>query len=83
MKEIVLDCSEIVDETQLHQALYQALHLPEWYGHNLDALFDCLTELEETHLTLKNWDTQACYSSGFLSVFTDAKDYGCLHFTLA
>ena len=84
MKEITLDCSQITDATQLHQALFTALSLPEWYGHNLDALFDCLTELEEdTHLILKNWNAQACYSKGFESVFTDATDYGCFNYTLA
>ena len=77
MKEIILDCSRVTDKTQLHQALFEALSLPQWYGHNLDALLDCLTELEEdTHLILKNWDADASYSKGFESVFSDAEDYG-------
>lgn len=29
-------------------ALGRALQLPRWYGANLDALFDCLTDLPET-----------------------------------
>ena len=83
MKEITLDCCQITDEVQLHQALFTALSLPEWYGHNLDALFDCLTELEEdTHLILKNWQ-QTSYSKGFESVFDDAADAGGFHYTLA
>ena len=83
MREITLDCSQITDETQLHQALFEALALPAWYGHNLDALFDCLTELEEeTHLILENWDADSHYSKGFEAVFTDAADYG-LRYTLA
>ena len=84
MKEIILDCAEITEEAQLHQALFEALCLPEWYGHNLDALFDCLTELsEETHLILKNWDIYAPYRCAFESVFSDAADYGCFDYTLA
>ena len=84
MKEITLDCSRITDATQLHQALFSALALPDWYGHNLDALLDCLTELEEeTHLILKNWDTHASYSAGFESVFTDAADDDFFRYTLA
>lgn len=83
MKEIILDCAQIADEIQLHQALFNALSLPEWYGHNLDALFDCLTELEEkTHLVLKNWDVHAHYSKGFESVFADAMAYDCFDYTL-
>ena len=83
MKEITLDCCQITDEAQLHQALFSALSLPEWYGHNLDALFDCLTELEEdTHLILKNWK-HTSYSNSFESVFADAADAGCFNYTLA
>jgi len=75
MNEIVLDCSGITDARQLHEALMTALELPEWYGHNLDALFDCLTELsEDTHLVLTNWDSDADYRCGFESVFTDAME---------
>ena len=31
----------------VHDRFVQALALPEWYGRNLDALFDCLTDLRE------------------------------------
>lgn len=56
MKQIVLDCSKIEDRKQLHEALARELEFPEWYGHNLDALHDCLTELEgEVKLILSNW----------------------------
>ena len=73
MREIILDCSGIANKRQLHEALKAALCLPEWYGKNLDALFDCLTELDdETHLILKNWDHDAAFACGFESVFTDA-----------
>lgn len=83
MREIIIDCSQLVDAAQLHQALFEALSLPRWYGHNLDALFDCLTELEEdTHLILKNWDVDASYGKDFESVFSDAEEYG-FRYTLA
>ncbi len=44
MKKIEIDCSGITTPEQLHEALRQALSFPDWYGNNLDALFDCLTE---------------------------------------
>ena len=31
----------------LHRALAEGLHFPAWYGGNLDALHDCLTDLNE------------------------------------
>ena len=50
---IELDCGQMTDKQAVHAYLKQALSLPEYYGNNLDALFDCLTDLgEETVLTL-------------------------------
>lgn len=74
MKEIVLDCAEISDKKQLHKALADALDFPQWYGNNLDALMDRLTELDEIHLVLKNWQPDMPYSSGFASTFADAAE---------
>ena len=41
----ILDGREIKDRRQLHAILADSLKLPEWYGRNLDALYDCLTDL--------------------------------------
>lgn len=41
---------------QFHNYLANQLHFPAWYGCNLDALYDCLTDLTaDTELTLQNW----------------------------
>ena len=40
----VLDGGSVGSRQALHQTLAAGLHLPEWYGGNLDALHDCLTE---------------------------------------
>ena len=45
MAEIVLDGLELRSLEEVHDRFAQALTLPEWYGRNLDALFDCLTDL--------------------------------------
>jgi len=47
MKQVILDGTKIISREQLHNVLQQCLSLPEWYGRNLDALFDCLTDLNE------------------------------------
>lgn len=47
MAEIVLDGLEIESLEEIHDRFARALALPEWYGRNLDALFDCLTERSE------------------------------------
>ena len=54
MKTITIYCA-FMDKESLHAALQHSLSFPNYYGANLDALYDCLTELEEdTHLILQN-----------------------------
>lgn len=56
MKTITIDCTPIETPAVLHEILAEKLRFPDYYGHNLDALYDCLTELEEeTQLILTNW----------------------------
>lgn len=43
----VLDVSACESVEDLHRALAEGLHFPAWYGGNLDALHDCLTDLHE------------------------------------
>ena len=58
-----------------HHALAKALHFPDYYGKNLDALHDCLTDLPDTLLVIE--DCAAAGEKmekwpGFLAVFFDA-----------
>lgn len=56
MKEIILDCTAIKDRASFHEAVAHGLDFPEWYGRNLDALHDCLTDISaETILRLLHW----------------------------
>ena len=47
MAEITLDGLELQSMEEVHGLFARALDLPEWYGRNLDALFDCLTDAHE------------------------------------
>lgn len=47
MKTVVLTGSEVIDMRDIHKVFVEALDLPEHYGNNLDALYDCLSEQEE------------------------------------
>ena len=54
----ILDGLSIENRSQLHDVLQAQLALPEYYGRNLDALYDCLTEpREDTEIVLKHMDT--------------------------
>lgn len=53
MRIAIIDGSAITSMTDIHAALAQQLSFPAWYGGNLDALHDCLTDLhEETMVSL-------------------------------
>lgn len=43
----VLDVSACKTAEDLHHSLAEGLRFPAWYGGNLDALHDCLTDLNE------------------------------------
>ena len=58
-----------------HEALSQALHFPAYYGKNLDALHDCLTDLNDTQLVIEDCAAASDQMEkwpGFLAVFLDA-----------
>ena len=75
MKEYLVDCSGIHNPEDFHDYLVEVLILPDWYGTNLDALYDCLTAItEETRIRLRNFDRLADQYAGFRAVFQDAQE---------
>ena len=47
MKVVFLDGEKIASMDELHAVFAAALDLPEYYGKNLDALHDCLTDMPD------------------------------------
>ena len=77
MHTCILDGSKITDKELLHTILAQSLNFPEWYGKNLDALYDCLTDIqEETDIQLINVSDFINhldnYAKGFIKVMNQA-----------
>ena len=55
MKIVILDAKKMVEKEKMHEYFAKKFDLPEHYGKNLDALFDCLCEINEpTLIKLKN-----------------------------
>ena len=52
----VLDGDRLLDREQAHRYLAEALDFPAWYGENLDALYDLLTEKGPCTLVLAGAD---------------------------
>lgn len=71
---IVLDAANMTEKEAAHAYLKKALALPDYYGSNLDALYDCLTELEDTEIQFVNLDAARGYFAKVLSVFQEAQE---------
>ena len=83
MEDIILDCTELETKQQLHAAIADALSFPDWYGNNLDALYDCLTDLESpVHLHLTGWALLPDCKAAFAAVFNDVEN-DCMEFTVS
>lgn len=77
--EIVLNVKRFKGRSRAHAYLKEALRLPDYYGRNLDALYDCLGEIgEETVIVvpkaIQNKEYLGEYGKTMLQVFRDAAE---------
>lgn len=72
---ITLDAAKLRERLPAHDYLKEVLALPDYYGKNLDALYDCLTELGETEIQFVNLDAaEGSYFSRVLDLFQEARE---------
>ena len=58
METIVIDGEKMLNRRAAHDHLAEQLSLPDYYGRNLDALYDLLTEREgPTRILIRHGDT--------------------------
>lgn len=69
---IILDASKMGQRKAAHEYLQEMLPLPGYYGRNLDALYDCLTEMEELEVSFTGTEEAEPYFEKVLRVFRDA-----------
>lgn len=70
--QIRLDVSCLTGKEESHAYLKEAFHFPEYYGCNLDALYDCLTDLGETEIVIENREAAGSYFAKVEGVLQDA-----------
>ena len=51
-----LDGKMMDSRENMHAHLYMQFALPEYYGHNLDAFWDCITEKEPGYIVISNME---------------------------
>lgn len=60
-KEYIIDLQGVKARSDLHDRIEQGLPVPGWYGRNLDALYDVLTEPQ--------------FGDGCLIIFLGCRDF--------
>ena len=69
---IVLDALYMDEKETAHRYLEEKMQFPDYYGGNLDALYDCLTEAEEMEIEVQNREQAQNYFLRIWSVLLDA-----------
>lgn len=76
MRDCVIHGNRILGWDALYDQLSEDLKLPEWFGRNLDALHDCLTDLSDSQITIYHWrdlsDRLGKKAEALRQVLTDA-----------
>jgi ribonuclease inhibitor len=68
---IVLDAEKLNDKETAHDYLAEVLSLPDYYGKNLDALYDCVSEMNIEMISIVNSNKGEFYYFKILEVFED------------
>ncbi len=72
--KVTLDAKQLDERGQAHAYLKKMLELPDYYGNNLDALYDCLTEMEELDVTFERREGTGGYFPRIYRVFLRAAE---------
>ena len=74
-RQIFVDCRKLTERRSAHEYLEEIINFPEYYGRNLDALYDCLMEVRECNIVLQ-YEKEAClegtYGERIIEVLEDA-----------
>ena len=77
IEQITLDLTDCRYIRDLHERIRVAFDFPEWYGANLDALWDLMTEPRDCKAVIIGSDTMPKelreYFTGIITVFEQAK----------
>lgn len=79
MRTIVIDGGKMPTRKEAHAYLAERLMFPEYYGANLDALSDCLSEIrEETNIVIYRYakmeEALGSYAESIMKVITHAAE---------
>ena len=77
LNEFIIDGAEMFTKEKAHEYLREKLHFPDYYGNNLDGLWDVLSTIDsDTQIIMKNRDQLMKalpeYGEKLINTFVDA-----------
>lgn len=70
--KVIINAKKLTERQSAHKYLKWMLEFPDYYGNNLDALYDCLTDMRHLTLIIVNSKDAEGYFPKVLKVFEDA-----------
>lgn len=78
MKKITLNARKMNTRENAHEYIAQKCGFPDYYGKNFNAVYDCLTSMADTVITIKHAESLTenleDYGRTLLCVFSDAAE---------
>ena len=72
MNNITLKLNKFSDKNEIHNYLKKKMKFPDYYGGNLDALYDCLTDISADTAIDIRYDVENDLQKAVLEVFSNA-----------
>ena len=70
--KVVLDAEKMQTREAAHAHLKEMLELPEYYGRNLDALYDCLSDIDDVEVEIQHGENENNYIRKIWTVMKEA-----------
>ena len=73
----ILDAARMQERKETHEYLKKELNLPDYYSENLDALYDCITDMDRPTIEIHNLnaETEEGYVKKVLRILDVAHAY--------
>ena len=72
MNNITLKLNKFSEKNEIHNYLKKKMKFPDYYGGNLDALYDCLTDISADTAIDIRYDVENDLQKAVLEVFSNA-----------